>query len=305
MKKLKIGFLMDDIATIKPHKDTTFAFMLTAAERQHEIIYFTDQDLWLENAVVMADTKTLRVSDNTSNWFNVVTEQQRNLAELDIILMRKDPPFNMNYIYLTYLLELVEAKGVRVVNKPQSLRDANEKLYASWFASCCPPTLVSRNPQQIRHFVRQFDAAIIKPLDSMGGNNVVRVTKDSAEIDAINDWRMVQKFIAEIKTGDKRIILINGKAVDYCLARIPAENDFRGNLAQGARGEVRPLTARDRWLCDQVGPTLRDKGLVFVGLDVIGDFITEINVTSPTGIREIERDTKLNIGNLFFESLDA
>lgn len=300
----KIGFLMDPIEKIKPHKDTTFAFMLKAQERGHEIIYMQMQDVWLENGRVLANVQSLKVTDRDHGWFQVLSQKTIELTDLDLLLMRKDPPFDMNYIYMTYLLEIAEKAGLRVLNKPQSLRDANEKLFAAWFPQCCPETLVTASPAQIKKFIAPFDEAILKPLDGMGGHNIYRIKKNSPEIDAVNQFMMVQRFIPEIKHGDKRILLINGNPVDYVLARIPAVNDFRGNLAQGAIGEVRELTERDHWICQQVGPTLRAKGLYFVGLDVIGDYLTEINVTSPTCVREIESEKHVDICGQFFDGLD-
>lgn len=307
----KIGFLIDPIDSIKPEKDSSFAFMLSAQKRHHHIFYFTMQDMYLQDGLVYAQMHEIKVRDTKEDYFEIVSSKIQVLHELDLLLMRKDPPFNMDYIYATHLLELAENKGLRVLNKPQSLRDANEKLFASYFPQCCPPTLVSANPDKLRDFIAQFDEAIVKPLDSMGGNNIYRVNKNSTDLDLILNTMtengqhliMAQRYIPEISLGDKRIILINGEPLDYALARIPAPNDFRGNLAQGARGVVQKLSTRDRWICQQVGPTLSNKGLYFVGLDVIGDYLTEINVTSPTGVREIERETNLDIGALFFEGL--
>lgn len=307
----KIGFLMDPLESIKPYKDTTFAFMLSAQKRGHAIFYFTAADMWLQDAVVYANAHQVKVTDRTENYFEIINSAAIPLIDFDLVLMRKDPPFNMDYIYATYLLELVENKGLRVLNKPQSLRDANEKLFASYFPQCCPPTFVSSDLVKITDFIGQFEEAIVKPLDGMGGSNIYRVNKNSANLAAIlnkltrdgQQFIMAQRYIPEITQGDKRIILINGEPMGYALARIPAPHDFRGNLAQGAAGVVQKLSARDLEICQIVGPRLREKGLYFVGLDVIGDYLTEINVTSPTGAREIERETKLDIGALFFEGL--
>lgn len=307
----KIGFLMDPLESIKPYKDTTFAFMLSAQKRGHAIFYFTVRDLWLEDGVVYARMHEVALKDSEHHYFEIINSQIQPLHKLDLVLMRKDPPFNMDYIYATYLLELAENNGLRVLNKPQSLRDANEKLFSSYFPQCCPPTFVSSDINKITVFIAQFDEAIVKPLDGMGGNNIYRVNKNSVDLVPIlnkmtnhgQQFIMAQSYIPEIVEGDKRIILINGEPIGYALARIPAANDFRGNLAQGARGVVQKLTKRDLWICQQVGASLRQKGLYFVGLDVIGDYLTEINVTSPTGLREIERETKLDIGAMFFEGL--
>ncbi|HNK33765.1 MAG TPA: glutathione synthase, partial [Plasticicumulans sp.] len=235
------------------------------------------------------------------------------LAELDVLLMRKDPPFDLEYIYTTYLLERAEAEGVRVVNRPQSLRDANEKLFTAWFPQCCPPTLATRDMARLRGFVAEHGDAILKPLDGMGGAGIFRVRAGDANLNVIVETltergrrtALAQRFIPEISAGDKRILMIDGEPVPYALARIPAEGETRGNLAAGGRGVGQPLSERDRWICAQVGPELRRRGLVFVGLDVIGDWLTEINVTSPTCARELDAQFGLDIGADLMRALEA
>lgn len=298
-----IGIVMDPISAINIKKDSSFAMLLAAQAKGWSLYYMEQQDLFLHQGIVSAEMKPLRVFQNADKWFELGDSQTLPLADLDAILMRKDPPFDMEYIYSTYLLEQAKAAGVLIVNNPQSLRDANEKLYTAWFPQCCPPTLVSRKKHLIREFHQQHHDIILKPLDGMGGASIFRVKHDdpnfSVIIETLTDHGrksvMVQKFIPEIVDGDKRILMINGEPVPYALARIPAEGETRGNLAAGGRAEGRPLTERDRWICQQVGPTLREKGLLFVGLDVIGNYLTEINVTSPTCIRELDTQFNLNI----------
>lgn len=298
-----IGIVMDSISAINIKKDSSFAMLLAAQAKGWSLYYMEQQDLFLHQGIVSAEMKPLRVFQDATKWFELGESRTLPLADLDAILMRKDPPFDMEYIYSTYLLEQAEAAGVLVVNHPQSLRDANEKLYTAWFPQCCPPTLVTRKKHLIRTFHQQHHDIILKPLDGMGGASIFRVKQDdpnfSVIIETLTDHGrksvMVQKFIPEITDGDKRILMINGEPVPYALARIPAEGETRGNLAAGGRAEGRPLTERDRWICQQVGPTLREKGLLFVGLDVIGNYLTEINVTSPTCIRELDTQFNLNI----------
>jgi glutathione synthase len=261
------------------------------------------QDLFLREGQVYAEVTEISVKDQADDWYQTGASKTIAITELDVILMRKDPPFDMEYIYSTYLLEQAQAAGVLVVNNPQSLRDANEKLYTAWFPQCCPPTLVTRHKHLIREFQQQHGELILKPLDGMGGASIFRVAPGdpnlSVMIETLTDHGkrsvMVQRYIPEIIDGDKRILMIDGKPVDYALARIPAAGETRGNLAAGGRAEARPLSDRDRWICEQVGAKLREKGLIFVGLDVIGDYLTEINVTSPTCIRELDRDCGLDI----------
>ncbi len=308
---------MDPIASINVKKDSTFAMLLEAQARGWDIRYMEQHDLALHNAHCTARMRGLRVHDDARHWFDFTGEHEAPLADLDVILMRKDPPFDMEYIYTTYLLEHVEATGVLIVNKPQALRDANEKLFTAWFPQCTPPTLVARNAQRLRAFLNEHDDIILKPLDGMGGASVFRLRRDDPNISVIIEtltghatrFVMAQCFIPQIsagpRPGDKRILMVNGEPIPYALARIPAQGETRGNLAVGGQGKGEPLNERERWICAQVGPTLRDKGLLFVGLDVIGAYLTEINVTSPTCIRELDALYELNISAVLLDCIEA
>ncbi len=303
---------MDPIAAINIKKDSSFAMLLAAQAKGWSLFYMEQQDIFLNQGMVSAQMTPLTVKEDSQSWYSLGESQTKPLSDLDAILMRKDPPFDMEYIYSTYLLEQAQAAGVLIINNPQSLRDANEKLFTAWFPQCCPPTLVTRKASLIRHFHQQHQDIILKPLDGMGGASIFRVKPDDPNISVIIETLtehgqksvMVQKFIPEIIDGDKRILMINGEPVDYALARIPAQGETRGNLAAGGRAEGRSLTERDRWICSQVGPILRDKGLIFVGLDVIGDYLTEINVTSPTCIRELDTQFNLNIAGDLMNSIE-
>lgn len=306
---MKLGVLMDPISAINTKKDTTFAMCLAASARGDELFYCEQSAVfWLDNRV-FANLRPLQVWDNPSRWYQLGEPHTVPLASLDALLMRKDPPFNMEYIYTTYLLELAEAEGLIVVNKPAALRDYNEKLSIAWFPEWCPPTLVSSEPARLVSFYQQHAHVVVKPLDGMGGQGVFHIAPNDKNLNVILETLtvrgtrrvMMQRFIPEIAQGDKRILLINGEAIDHCLARIPTGNDARGNLAVGARGEVRPLDAADRKLCQAIGPTLQAKGLDFVGIDVIGDRLSEINITSPTGLCEIEKGSGVAIADLFIE----
>jgi len=300
---IHLGIVMDPILKIKVSKDSSFAMLLAAQARGWHLWYMELNDLWLSNGRAYASMRELQVVDNPEDWFKLGTAQTQPLANLTVILMRKDPPFDFEYIVATYLLEQAEASGSLVVNKPQSLRDANEKLYTAWFPQCCVPTLVTRQARQLREFLEEQQEIVLKPLDGMGGQAIFRLTQGDLNTSVILEimtqqeqrFVMAQRFIPEINQGDKRILLINGTAVPYALARIPAVGESRGNLAAGGRGVGVALSERDRWICAQVGPVLREKGLIFVGLDVIGDYLTEINVTSPTCIRELDQLYALDI----------
>ena len=300
-----IGIVMDPISRITTKKDSSFAMLLAAQARGWPLFYMEQHDLFLRDGQVFATMRPITVFDDPTHWYELGEAIISPLTQLDAILMRKDPPFDMEYIYSTYLLEQAQAAGVLIVNDPQSLRDANEKLFTAWFPQCCPPTLVTRQQSLIRDFQAEHGDIILKPLDGMGGASIFRVTADdpnfSVIIETLSDQGrrtiMAQRYLPQITAGDKRILLIDGQPVDYALARIPADGETRGNLAAGGRAEGRPLTDRDRWICEQVGPTLREKGLLFVGLDVIGDYLTEINVTSPTCIRELDAQFGLNIAD--------
>ena len=303
---------MDPIEQIKPWKDSTFAMMLEAQRRGWRIFYMGLNDLYMENSVSYANYETVDVTDDHKDWFSVSGSGCCRLDEFDAIFMRKDPPFDLEYIYCTYLLEQAEENGVLVVNKPSSLRDCNEKLYTRAFPECCVAFRISRDPQRLLEFINQHKDVIIKPLDGMGGKSVFRVQAGDTNTNVILETvtrlgasqTMAQRYIPEISAGDKRILLINGNPVPYALARLPARGENRGNIAAGASTRGQPLSERDRWLCAQIGPKLRDKGLIFVGLDVIGDYVTEINVTSPTCIRELDREFNLNISADLFNCIE-
>ena len=309
---IKLGILMDPIEEIKVYKDTSFAMLLEAQRRDWQSYYIRPHDIWLQDGITWGRMSAIHVKDSETNWFDLEDTIEQPLVECDVLLMRKDPPFNMRYIHLTYLLEQAEAQGLLVLNKPSSLRDANEKLFTSWFPQCCPKTLISSYIELLKEFIANEKDVVVKPLDGMGGASVFRVGQNDPNKNVIletmtkneNRFVMAQRFIPEIEKGDKRIILIDGEPVPHLLARVPAADDFRGNLASGAIGEGRELSDRDYWICQQVGPTLREKGLLFVGLDVIGDYLTEINVTSPTGIREIDRIFNINIAGRFFDMIE-
>lgn len=306
---MKLGVVMDPISAINFKKDSTLAMLLEASQRGWEIFYFEQKDLFLKDGVVYGDSHELNVFFDEEKWFEFGEEKRIPLSTLDVILMRKDPPFDREYIYTTYLLEHAERAGVMVLNKPQSLRDANEKLFTAWFPECCPPTLVTRSMKMLREFFQEHQDIICKPLEAMGGASIFHLQPNDPNSTVIFEtltqhetlYMMAQKFIPEIEDGDKRILMINGEPVPFALARMPAKGEWRGNLAAGAKGVARPLTERDRWICQQVGPVLREKGLYFVGLDVIGDYLTEINVTSPTCIRELDEQCDLNISKQFFD----
>lgn len=310
---IKLGMVMDPISKINIKKDTSFAMLLEAQARGWELHYMELDDLSISNGQAQARTRLLNVQRDPDSWFNFASEQQIDLAELDVIIMRKDPPFNQEYIYATYILEQAERQGVYVINKPQSLRDANEKMFTAWFPQCCTDTLVARNPQKIRDFLSQHHEIILKPLDGMGGASIFLVRENDPNLSVILEtmtehgqrFIMAQKYLAAIKDGDKRILMVNGEPVPYCLARIPSSGESRGNLAAGGRGEGRPLTERDRWIAAQVGPTLKAKGLVFVGIDVIGDYLTEVNVTSPTCVQELDKQFGLNISAQLMDHIQA
>ena len=303
---------MDSIAHINIKKDTSFAMLLEAQARGWELHYMELNDLFLRNGIAYARTRTLKVQRDAKQWYQFIDEQDIPLHALQVIMMRKDPPFNQEFIYATYLLERAESMGAYVVNKPQSLRDANEKLFTAWFPQCCAETLVTREPKRIRDFLTEQGEIILKPLDGMGGTSIFHLRQNDPNLSVILEtmteynsrYVMAQKYLPAIKDGDKRILVINGEPVPYCLARIPAQGETRGNLAAGGRAEGRPLTDRDRWIANEVGATLRDKGLVFVGLDVIGDTLTEINVTSPTCVVELDTQFGLNICGLLMDHIE-
>jgi len=300
---ISLGVVMDPIESINIKKDSTFAMLLEAQRRGWDIWYMRQNDLFLAENRASARMRSLSVEDNSGSWFNLLQERTAPLDTLNVILMRKDPPFDMEYIYTTYLLENAENSGCLIVNSPASLRDCNEKLFTSWFPQCCPETLVSRNHDQVLSFVNQYREAIIKPLGGMGGASIFRAHAGDPNLNVIIEtltdngekYTMVQRFIAEIRDGDKRILMVDGQAVPYALARIPKPGENRGNLAVGGKGVGIPLSDRDQWIAAQVAPVLKQKSILFAGLDVIGDYLTEINVTSPTCIRELDAQFDLNI----------
>lgn len=301
---VNLGVVMDPIGTITPYKDSTLAMLLAAQHRGWRLHYMEPADLYMRDGEARAATRSLTVHDDNTHWYQLSAADDRSLAELDCVLMRKDPPFDMRYVYATYTLERAQAAGTLVVNDPRALRDINEKLAILRYPQCCAPTLVSAAPDRLRAFVAEQQDAVVKPLDKMGGDEVYRVTPEDVNLTVILDHLtqqgrepvMAQRFIPDIVAGDKRILLVDGEPVPYALARIPRTGEFRGNLAAGGRGEAVPLTERDRWIAEQTGPTLAAMGLLFVGLDVIGQYLTEINVTSPTCIRELDAQCGLDIG---------
>lgn len=308
---IRLGIVMDPIAAIAFKKDSSLAMLLAAQSRGWPLFYMEQQDLYQRGHQARARVRPLRVFNDPVHWFELDAEQDIALEELDVILMRKDPPFNSEYIYATYLLELAEKAGSLVVNSPRSLRDCNEKFFATQFPQCTPPTLVSRRADILRDFAREHRDVILKPLDEMGGASIFRHREGDPNLSVILETLtdhgsrqiMAQRYIPEIRDGDKRILMIDGEPVPYCLARIPAQGETRGNLAAGGRGEPRPLSERDREIAAIVGPELRKRGLLFVGLDVIGDYLTEINVTSPTCIREIDAAYDTRIGDRLMDAI--
>lgn len=311
----KIGIVMDPISSINIKKDTSFAILLEAQNRGWELHYMEMGDLALLDGDAMARTRLLSVKQDEKNWYYFTQHGETAnlpLEQLDVILMRKDPPFDMAFIYATYILERAEAKGTLVVNKPQSLRDCNEKLFTSWFSEFTPATLVSSNMDKLRGFHKEQKDIILKPLDGMGGESIFRITKEDTNLSVIletltkngHQLCMAQKFLPEITEGDKRVLVVDGDPVPYCLARIPAQGETRGNLAAGGKGEVRPLTNSDWKIANSIGPVLKERGLLFVGLDIIGHHLTEINVTSPTCAREIETECHISITAMLMNAIE-
>ncbi|GGB54739.1 glutathione synthetase [Oceanisphaera marina] len=309
---IKLGIVMDPIQSINIKKDTSFAMLLEAQRRGYELWYMEMGDLSLRDGESFGRMARLTVKEDASQWFTLETAERQPLSNLDVILMRKDPPFDTEFIYATYLLERAEEKGTLVVNKPQSLRDANEKLYTAWFSEFTPTTLVSRSAVELRAFHQEHGDIILKPLDGMGGASIFRVKQDDPNLGVILEtltdhgsrYCMAQEYIAAITDGDKRILVVDGEPVPYCLARIPQGGETRGNLAAGGRGEARPLSDSDRRIAKALGPSLKAKGLIFVGLDIIGDKLTEINVTSPTCVREIEAAFPVNISGMLMDAIE-
>jgi len=309
---IKLGVVMDPISQVNVKKDSSMAMMFEAQKRGYEIYYMEMKDLYLDQGQCRATAQKLKVFDDSEHWYELDDVNDIAVSELDAVLMRKDPPFDTEFIYATYMLERAEVEGTLIVNKPQSLRDCNEKLFTAWFAELTPRTLVTRNNDKIREFHQQEKDIIIKPLDGMGGASIFRIKENDANVGVIletltnhgNQYAMVQEFMPAIKDGDKRILIVNGEPMPYCLARIPAQGETRGNLAAGGRGEARPLSATDKLIAETIAPELKKRGLYFVGLDVIGDKVTEINVTSPTCIREIEAAYPINISGKLMDAIE-
>ncbi|TGY37211.1 MULTISPECIES: glutathione synthase [Stenotrophomonas] len=310
---LNVIVVMDPIADIKIAKDTTFAMLLEAQRRGHALHYVAPGGLALRDGQAVARTAPLQVRDDARDWFTLGEFSQTPFGPGQVVLMRKDPPVDAEFIYDTHVLSVAGQAGAMVVNDPQGLRDFNEKLAALLFPQCCPPTLVSRRSADLKAFVLEHGQAVLKPLDGMGGRSIFRSGTGDANLNVILETltdggrtlALAQKFIPDITAGDKRILLVDGEPVDYCLARIPQGDEFRGNLAAGGRGEGRPLSERDRWIAAQVGPEMKRRGMRFVGLDVIGDYLTEVNVTSPTCVRELDAQFGLNIAGLLFDAIEA
>jgi len=309
---IKLGVVMDPIGEINYHKDSTLAMLLAASKHDWELYYMEQGDLYLEDSRCHARLARLDVRADENDWFSLSGAHIAPLDELDIILMRKDPPVDMEYIYTTFLLERAAEHGALVVNNPAAIRNANEKLYTAWFPQCGPPTRVSRDIQILKGFLAEHGDIVVKPLDGMGGTSVFRVQQDDPNLNVILETitdngassTMAQRYVPEITAGDKRILMINGEPFPHALARIPTGGETRGNLAAGGRGEGVDLSERDRWICAQVGPALREQGLLFVGLDVIGDYLTEINVTSPTCIRELDKLYSADIAGQLMDVID-
>jgi glutathione synthase len=310
---IRLGVVMDPIERIKPAKDTTLAMLLEAQRRGYALEYMTQGDLWVLEGRLGARMRALEVRDDPECWYALGPEREGDPGALDVILMRKDPPFDMEYIYTTFLLERAEEHGALVVNRPAALRDVSEKAYTMWFPEFTPPTMVTRSMADMRRFVERYGAAVVKPMDGMGGRSIFVLRPGDPNIGVILEtltdhdrrFAMIQQYIpAIVEGGDRRILLVDGQPYGHVLARIPAAGENRGNLAAGARGEGRDLSAREREICARVGPILREKGILFAGLDVIGDQLTEINVTSPTGVRELDKLYGENILAGLFDAIE-
>ena len=311
-KSLKIGIVMDPIQSITPYKDSSLAMLLEAERRNAEIHYFEQKDLSLVSGKALGQSTLLHVQNDNDDWFELGDQQTIELGDLDAILMRKDPPFDMEYIYTTYVLDRAQHAGALVVNAPQALRNMNEKAFTAWFPQCTPATLITRSMKEMKAFLAKHDRVVAKPLDGMGGRSIFALQKGdknaNVTFETLTDYgtrfAVTQEFVPEITAGDKRILLIDGEPVPYALARIPTGDDHRGNMVAGAVTRGQALSDRDQWICEQVGPTLRDAGVLFAGIDVIGDYLTEVNVTSPTGIRELDTQFGLNIAGQLFDAME-
>ena len=314
MKK-RLGVIMDPISSIKPYKDTTLALLLAAQEFEFEILYMELSHLSVLDGSALADTRMIKLFDSNDKWFEFLDDgpSSTKLSDIDCIIMRKDPPFDMEYVFATYILELAQSQGAFVVNNPRSIRDCNEKLFTAWFPELCPPTLVTRSHNQLRGFLELHNDIVVKPLDGMGGTSVFRIKPGDSNAGVIfetltrleSNYCMAQKYLPAILEGDKRVLMVNGKPIPFSLARIPAAGELRGNLAAGGRGVPQPLSENDLKICNRVSEELVQRGLLFVGLDIIGDRLTEINVTSPTCAREIDLNLDKSVGTIFMEALKS
>ncbi len=311
-QRVRLAVVMDPIGHIKPAKDSTLAMLLAAQTRSWEVLYLELDGVWLRDGEAWGRLAPLKVRNDLKDWYSLGEARPERLGALDVILMRKDPPFDTEYIYSTYILERAEVAGALVINRPQGLRDMNEKVFTAWFPDCCAPTLITRNMADLGAFLAEHGKIVVKPLHGMGGRSIFVVESGDKNANVVFEtlteygqrYAIGQRYLTEIATrGDARVLLIDGEPVPYALARIPSATDNRGNLAAGARGEGRPLSERDRWLAGRIGPAMRERGMMFVGLDVIGDYVTEINVTSPTGIRELDKQFDLDIGGLLMDAV--
>ncbi len=309
----EVVVVMDPIAAIKPAKDSTLAMLLEAQRRGYLIRYVKPGGLSISDGVAGAEAAPLQVRDDKNDWFELGEFGPLQFDARHIVLMRKDPPVDPDFVHDTQILTLAQRQGALVVNDPQGLRDMNEKLAALWFPDCCVPTLVSRDARALKAFVHEQGEAVLKPLDGMGGRSIFRASRGDPNLNVMLETlteggqhlAIAQRYVPEIVDGDKRVLLVDGVPVDYCLARIPQGDEFRGNLAAGGRGEGRPLSERDRWIAARVAPELKRRGMIFVGLDVIGDYLTEVNVTSPTCIRELDAQFGINIAGMLFDAIEA
>lgn len=308
----KLAVVMDPIESIKIYKDSTFAMLLEAQQRDWDVYYILPHNLFTLDGQPLCRAAPLSVQDESSNWFELGATIEMGLHKFDVILMRQDPPFNMEYIYSTYVLELAQRLGVCVVNNPIALRNMNEKFAITNFPQCCTATLVTRDITTVESFIDLHKEVVVKPLDGMGGESIFKITPGDANKNSILEQItqrgsrtiMAQRFIPEISQGDKRILLVNGDPVPYALARIPQNGELRGNLAAGGTGQGIPLSEKDRWICAEIKTSLLENGILFAGIDVIGSYLTEINITSPTCIRELDAQYELNISGMLFDSID-
>ncbi|ANZ22729.1 glutathione synthetase [Buchnera aphidicola (Diuraphis noxia)] len=309
---LKVGIVMDSIESINIKKDSSFAILLEVQKRNHIIYYMEINDLYLQNGHPYARVRLIHIEKNIKKWYKIIDETNIPLNILDVILMRKDPPFNTEFIYSTYILERAENTGVLIVNKPQSLRDCNEKIFISWFSEFTTDTLVTRNSDRIRKFWKKHKDIVVKPLNKMGGTSIFRIKQDDPNFSVIIEnmthyetkFCMVQAYLPKINIGDKRVLIVNGKIIPWCLARIPQTGETRANLAVGGQAKIQLLNKNDWTIANYLAPILQRKGLIFVGLDIIGDKLTEINVTSPTGICEIESEQKISITSILLDYIE-